>query len=197
MRPIKILKADESNIQKAKDILLDGGIVAHATETCYGFACDMSNQKSIERLFKIKDRPADAPVSALFNNVDDSNKYVKWSPDALALANEHLPGPVTIILPIIDDIKIFPTPKGGTTLGIRVSPHPVALDLTNGLNIPLCTTSANIHRQPNTYSAEEICDQFKNSDNVPDLILDSGKLEKNSPSKVISFIKDSPQVLRS
>ena len=184
---MRILPALEG-IAEALQTLKAGGVVAHATETCYGLACDLRNPEAVAKLFAIKQRPVDQPVSALFVSVDEAKKWVEWNDEAEKLALEYLPGPLTLILPLrkIYIGKIFPLPpapppKGeggdisgsfspspaggrgqgiGETLGVRISSHPLAQNLAKEVGSPLSTTSANIHGQKNPYSAEEIVLQF-------------------------------------
>src|SRR3989344_5458768 len=101
---MKALLANENGIHDAIKILRSGGIVAHATETCYGFACDLKNPAAVRKLFATKRRPANMPVSALFASVAQAHEYLEWNDLAEKLAQEHLPGPLTIIL------KLRPSP---------------------------------------------------------------------------------------
>ncbi len=193
---MQILEESEASIAYAIEILNLGGVVAHATETCYGLACDMTNSDAVEKLFNIKNRPPDQPISALFPTVKASSEWVEWSKEALIYAKGKLPGPLTIILPMKPGKTLFPVPhpKPNPTLGIRVSPHQVAMDLAKEFGKPLSTTSANLTGQPSTYSVEEIENQL--SDNPPDLVIDSGTLENRPSSKVIMFMDGEIKVIR-
>ena len=207
---MKIVPAHE-HIGEALEVLTDGGVIAHATETCYGLACDFSNVKAVERLFKIKQRPDNQPVSALFASIDQAKEYTEWNERAEELAKEYLPGPLTLILTMQEDAPffLFPFPfsqaaegkgKGGVgknlTLGIRISSHPIAQELVVQFGKPISTTSANIHGKPNPYSAEDIAMQFADEEHKPDLILDSGTLPGQAPSKVIDLSGGEEVVLR-
>ncbi|HCI04077.1 MAG: L-threonylcarbamoyladenylate synthase [Candidatus Peribacteraceae bacterium] len=193
---MQTLEESEASIAFAIEILKLGGVVAHATETCYGLACDMTNSDAVEKLFNIKNRPPDQPVSALFSSIKASSEWALWSKEALELAKKELPGPLTIILPMKQDKTLFPIPhpKPNPTLGIRVSPHQVAMSLAKEFGKPLSTTSANLTGQPSTYSVEEIEKQLV--ENPPDLVIDSGPLENKSPSKVVMFINGEVTVVR-
>lgn len=186
---MKVLPSDNNGIGTALSILHGGGIVAHATETCYGFACDLKNPDAVMKLFKIKDRPLDQPVSALFATVSDAQRYVLWNEEAGKLANEHLPGPLTLILPVRPDAprKLHVMMKPATSIGMRVSSNPIAQALIEKFKSPLSTTSANLHGQPNPYSPEDIQKQFAGRRFQPDLILDSGVLRHNPPSTIIDL----------
>lgn len=193
---MQILPPSPQTIAAALSILREGGVVAHATETCYGLACDLTNPDAVWKLFAIKQRPDDQPVSALFPSVEAAKEWVKWSDEAQKLADEFLPGPVTIILPIKTGRKLFPCPNPGLSLGVRVSPYPVARELVEGFDTPISTTSANVHGQPNPYSAEEILRQFSKEKHQPDLIIDSGTLPPNPPSKIIDLTKEGQKIIR-
>ena len=52
-------------IDKAAEALLAGGVVGYPTETFYGLAVDIRNEKAIYRLFSAKRRPATQPVLIL------------------------------------------------------------------------------------------------------------------------------------
>jgi L-threonylcarbamoyladenylate synthase len=185
-------------------VLRQGGIVAHATETCYGFACDLRNPAAVKKLFVLKKRPVDQPVSALFSSMEEAKKFVEWNEKAEELAKKHLPGPLTLILPLRSDapIRIYPTPLGAwssslaASLGIRLSSHPLAQELVTRFSSPLSTTSANIHGLANPYSAEDIAHQFTGQSIQPDLIIDSGSLPPTPPSKVIDLTDDG-RIIRS
>ncbi|MBT3293392.1 threonylcarbamoyl-AMP synthase [Candidatus Peregrinibacteria bacterium] len=182
------------NLSEAIDVIKKGGVIAHATETCYGLACDLTNPEAVKRLFQIKNRPINMPVSGLFESTEQSKQYVIWNEEAEALADKYLPGPITIILPLLS--TLYPTPDGGETLGIRVSDYSEAMELVKEFGVPLTTTSANIHGEPAPYSVKEINEQYEGKDFAPDLILDSGKLTAQPPSTVVDFSKEKMQVLR-
>jgi len=195
---LKVLPPSPQAIEQALEILRAGGVIAHATETCYGLACDLTNPKAVEKLFAIKRRPADQPVSALFSSVEEAKKYAQWNDRAEELAKKHLPGPLTLILPLHSDApeKIYPSQLSiihyplSISIGVRISSHPLAQSLASQYGKPISTTSANIHGQPNTYGAEEIVQQFEHANMRPDLVLDSGILPIVPPSTVINLSSD-------
>lgn len=176
-------------------ILRSGGVIAHATETCYGLACDLTNHESVARLFTVKERPPTLPVSALFASIEAAKEYVEWPPEAEELAHKYLPGPLTLILRFRKDSpkELFTIPSGGETVGMRISSHPLAQTIAAQFDSPLSTTSANLHNQPNPYDLQEIIRQFSSARHQPDLILDSGPLPFAPPSTVIDLSKSGRQ----
>ncbi len=195
---MRILSADGDWLEVALEVIRSGGVVAHATETCYGLACDIGNQQAVARLFRVKRRPENQPVSALFTSISHAQRYVEWPQRAAELAGKYLPGPLTLVLPLLgaEMRRIFPMPKGGKTIGVRISPHPVARMLAEAYGEPLTTTSANIHGEPNPYSVSEILRQFEMVGEQPDVIVDSGVLPQNPPSQVIDLTAEEERILR-
>ena len=179
------------NMTEALEILKQGGIVAHATETCYGLACDLRNADAVQKLFNIKQREFDKPVSALFACWKDATAFVQTSEAVEELALSKLPGPYVFVLNRKEDApsNLHLTADGELypTIGVRVSSHPTAIHLVTAYGSPLSTTSANLAGEPPCYSAEEIRRQFDCSDLKPDLILDDGEIQRNSPSEILDL----------
>jgi len=190
---MKVLAISKEAIAEALQVLKQGGVVAHATETCYGLACDLTNPQAVQRLFVLKQRLLNQPVSALFPSIDEAKRYVEWNERAKELARKFLPGPLTLILLSRRETPhtLFPIPEGAATVGVRVSSHPIAQKLAQCFGKPLSTTSANIHGKPPPYSTEEILSQLS-----PDLVLDSGPLPEAPPSTVVDLTKGSQKILR-
>jgi L-threonylcarbamoyladenylate synthase len=190
---MRILPTTPKAVNEAIRVIRAGGVVCHPTETCYGFACDLTNVDALERLFALKGRPASSPVSALFPSIGGARKYVEWNDEAEELACKYLPGPLTLVLPLLElpdgDAPPIVRLEGQETLGIRISSHPVALELARKTGTPLSTTSANIHNEPPPYSVEDVLAQFGGRKMKPDLILDGGALPKTASSTVV-LVKD-------
>lgn len=197
-----ILPVTNENIADAVQVICAGGIVAHPTETCYGFACDLTNADAVQKLFALKKRPNDQPVSALFASVEVAKRYVEWNEQAEKLARKYLPGPLTLVLPprVGESVKYHLSINGtndiAATIGVRVSSHPVAQRLTGLCNVPLSTTSANVHGRPEPYSVAEIVEQFGAQLLQPDLILNGGVLPRTKPSTVVEVREHEVQVIR-
>lgn len=191
---------------EAIEVLHAGGIVIHATETCYGIACDLTNPDAVKKLFAIKKRPEQQPVSALFSSIESAKLYVDFSDRALELAKKYLPGPLTLVLPAKTDapsqIFVCPPPLSSIpsnpppTIGVRISSHPLAFKIAECFGKPIATTSANIHGEPNPYSMDDLRSAFGSSSVQPDLILDSGTLPLAPPSTVLEVVGDTLKVLR-
>lgn len=196
---MNVIPYSDAAIAQAIQVLRAGGVVAHATETCYGLACDIGNVDAVKKVFAIKQRPESQPISGLFESIDQAKSYVEWNDRAEELAKQYLPGPLTMILPIkrshVGTLHITSsTPERANpqpaTIGVRISSGPIAQTLVEHFGTPISTTSANIHGKPNPYSAEDIQHQFADAPIKPDLVIDSGTLPQNPPSTVMDLTQE-------
>ncbi len=82
----------EQALKRAREVLLQGGLVACPTETFYGLAVDATNEEAIRRLFALKKRAAERPILLLIPSVELLSEYViRIPPVAQQLINEFWP----------------------------------------------------------------------------------------------------------
>lgn len=182
-------------LQHILSILHRGGIIAHATETCYGFACDIFNKRALARLYQIKKMSHKKPVSIMVDNLAMAKKYGVFNKIALQLVRKYWPGPLTIIVKRKKSLPSFLNP-GTKTIGIRCPAHKLSRGLVKKFGSPLTTTSANISGQPSSYSVSAIKKQFQLKKFKPDFILHSGRLKKNPPSIIVDISEGVLKILR-
>ncbi len=178
-------------VEQAVKILKRGGIVVYPTDTAYGLAVDATNSKAVEKLYRLKGRDFNKPTHVIIPNTEWLLKIVKVNTEALILMNKFLPGPLTIVLPLIAKGKSWLKLSAGTkTMGIRYPAHQTSQALVELLKKPITTTSANVSGQDNCYSVAEVQKQFTNRKLQPGFYLDGGKLKKTKPSTIVSVLKD-------
>lgn len=191
---MKIVKPDHAGIKLAVNFLRAGKAVVFPTDTAYGLGVDATNARAVKRLFRIKKRRPQKPVHIVVASLAMAKKYAKFTPRAEKLFRKFLPGKLTLILPLTPALSR--TGRGGSfrilsastgTIGIRMPKNRVALELTKKLGRPITGTSANISSAPTAYSIAQIKRQFGKARLQPDLVLDSGKLEKVQPSTMVQL----------
>lgn len=183
------------NINKAAEIIKNGGLVGVPTETVYGLAADALNGEAVAKIFKAKSRPMDNPLIVHISDFSDIEKYnlVKEIPDkARLLANKFWPGPLTIIMKRTDAIP-NEVSAGLDTVAIRMPSHSIALELIKNAQTPLAAPSANLSGSPSPTSAKYVKQDL---DGKIDAIIDGGESEVGVESTVITLVTDIPRVLR-
>ena len=178
-------------IKKVVQILKDGGVIAYPTDTIYGIGCDIFNKKGIEKIYQIKKREKNKPMSFICADLSDISQYAIVSNYAYRIMKRSLPGPYTFILEAssITPKKIMSKKK---TVGIRIPDHKICLAVVKELGHPLITTSANISTEEELNNPDDIEDKLGSS---LDLIIDEGPLI-SEPSTIVDLTGDSPIILR-
>jgi len=172
------------NIRTAAQALLSGGIVAFPTETVYGLGVCADNERAIDSLYSVKQRPRDKKLSIMIAEPDDVTKHIKHIPPiARRLISSFWPGPLTIVFDLQDN----------RTVGIRNSSHHVVRDLLNAAGISIVSTSANISGRSPAIDAQQVISSF--SDKV-DVVLDDGPAEAGKPSTVIKIVDNTFEIIR-
>jgi L-threonylcarbamoyladenylate synthase len=193
IRTIDPLAPDPSVILAAADIIRAGGVIVFPTRNLYGLGADAFNADAVVRVFRIKRRPPDNPVSILIRSRADVDGLVAHIPAAARkLMDRFWPGRMTIVFAARPEVP--PALTAGTgKIGIRVPQHPAAVALTAALDRPITGTSANLSGMPGVHRISDLPEAIiKNVD----LVLDAGDLKIGIGSTVVDVTIDPPQVLR-
>jgi tRNA threonylcarbamoyl adenosine modification protein (Sua5/YciO/YrdC/YwlC family) len=178
-------------INKAVEVLKEGGVIIYPTDTIYGFGCDIYNREALERIYMIKNETSTKLYSFVCPDLKDIAKYAKVSDFAYKTMKKLLPGPYTFVLPAAKDVpkKLWTKRK---TVGIRIPDNPITITLAKELGHPILSTSVT-NRLGETYvNPDEIKHVFFNQ---VDLMLAMGPLE-GKPSSIVDLSGDEPQILR-
>jgi L-threonylcarbamoyladenylate synthase len=191
--PVDSEENRKAALKKAKQVLLAGGVVAFPTESFYGLAVDIQNDKAIEKLFSLKQRDKNNPILILLPEKEALKKYVADIPEkAIKLIDAFWPGGLTLVLNA--GSSILPILTADTSkIGVRFSSHPLATDLARSIERPITGTSSNISGRPPCIRADEVYDSFGES---IDLIIDNGPTAGGKGSTILDVTVDPCVVLR-
>jgi tRNA threonylcarbamoyl adenosine modification protein (Sua5/YciO/YrdC/YwlC family) len=189
MSETKIVRIDpkqvkEEHIREAAHILKSGGLVIIPTETVYGIAANMLNQKAVDRLYEIKKRPKDKPFSVHIAKKDKVEDFARSIPiSAYKLMDKFWPGPLTLILKAI---------KGGG-VGLRMPDNEIALRVISEAHDPIICPSSNLSGEPAPVDFEGA---IKDLDGLVDFAIDAGETKLGLESSVVDLTGDQPVFLR-
>ncbi len=191
-----ILKENDINsVKQSTKILKNGGIIAFATDTVYGLACDALNNEALERLYKLKNRKLSNPIAIFVESLEIAQEFVEFNKKSIEIANNFMPGALTLVLKKRENnfsSQISRLLSNDSYIGIRIPNHKFSLELLKSFNGILAVTSANISNQVCAKNVDQIKDYFKND---LDLIIDGGELN-NKASTVVRIIDDKVEILR-
>ncbi len=180
-------------ISKAARVINNGGIVSFPTRYLYGLGANALNADAVDRVFAIKQRPYNKPLSVLISRQEDLALLVHNVPQAaLRIMERFWPGDITIVFEA--NATLPPNLTAGTgKIGVRLPQHPVAVALTNAVQTPITATSANLTGRGGCSRVSDL--DLLVADKL-DLILDAGPLEGGTGTTVIDVTIDVPKILR-
>ncbi len=169
-----------NQIEKAVKILKIGGIVAYPTETVYGVGANIFDESAVRRVFEIKRRPINKPISVAVASFEMLEKVACVSLENRKIIDELLPGPVTIILPKKEIISSLLS--GGTDLiGIRFPENKRARKIIEKARFPITSTSGN-------FSGEKEITEMKDITLNVDFVV-HGECKYKKPSTVLDLVE--------
>ncbi|MBT3311524.1 MAG: threonylcarbamoyl-AMP synthase [Desulfobacterales bacterium] len=180
-------------INKAAQIIINGGIVAFPTMSLYGLAADAFNKDAVGRIFEIKNRPGEKPILVLIKDRGDlSDLVTDIPPAAVTIMDKLWPGEITLVFKAKNTLPENLT-AGSGKIGIRIPIHNVASALVKAVGRPVTGTSANLSSGIGCSQISEMNPIIKS--NV-DFSLDAGPLKGGKGSTVIDVTVDPPRILR-
>ena len=172
------------DIEKAKQILQKGGLVAIPTETVYGLAVNALDKDAVLKIFEAKNRPHFDPLIIHTNSIEKIKHWVQDIPSwAQQLADAFWPGPLTLLLPKKDSIPDLVT-SGLPQVAVRIPNHTLSLKLLQALDFPLAAPSANPFGYVSPTTATHVATQLQNK---VAYILDGGTCDVGIESTIIGF----------
>jgi len=186
----KTIKIDPKNpdlalIAKAAKIIKDGGLVAFPTETVYGLGASYFDKKAVERIYKIKKRPKNKPLSLHVDDFGVLNELnCDVTPQAGQVISRFWPGPLTIILKSKDNQK---------GVGFRMPRNRIARFLIKRSGVPIVAPSANLSGNKPPRNAGDV---KRDLDGKIDMIIDAGEVELGVESTVLDLSGAKSKILR-
>lgn len=168
------------DLNRAVDAIRSGGTVIYPTETCYGLGGDATDPDVADRIYELKDRPQDKPLTCVVSDLEMAERYGHLDDRERRLVRELMPGPVTLVVDRKDSYPAETNPD----LAFRVPDSEVAQELPRRSGVPVIATSANISGQPSSYTVGDIDPGLR--DGV-DAIIDAGRLEQRPGSTIVDL----------
>lgn len=177
-------RPEPARIKKAALVLKGGGLVAFPTETVYGLGANLFDKKAIEKVYEIKSRPRNKPLTVHIADRVAVKKMDCRIPSAAGrLMDRYWPGPLTIIL----------KDRRGKKIGFRMPDNKVAFLLIKRAGVPVVAPSANISGDKPPVSAKDV---LRGLGGDIDVVIDGGKTRIGVESTVVDMTGRTPRILR-
>ena len=182
-------------IEQVVQVLRKGGLIIYPTDTVYGLGCDITNQKAIEAICRIRNiKPEKANFSFICYDLSHISDYIKPIDNTtFRVLKKALPGPFTFIFNANHNVpKLLSSNK--KTVGIRVPDNDIAREIVKTLGNPILSTSIKDDDEIIEYSTdpELIYEKYQNQ---VDMVIDGGYGE-NIPSTVVDCTNGEFEIVR-
>ena len=175
--------------ERVASVVMRGGTVVFPTDTVYGLGCDPANEDAVARVYALKGRSSEKPLSLHIGSVEEFLEYAYGDVAAERLARALLPGPLTIVVRRPSFVAQWVAP-GRATIGLRVPEHALCLAILDRCG-PLAATSANASGSPAYVGTGDV-----SALPAANLRVDDGATPLRVESTVIDISGDEPRLVR-
>lgn len=186
---------DPRRVRQIVEVLRNGGVIIYPTDTVYGMGCDITNQKAVEKICRIKGiNPKKHNFSFVCADLSNISQYTRViTKPVFKMMKKGLPGPFTFILEASSQVpKILHSNK--KTVGIRVPNHGIPRAIVEELGQPILSTSIRDEDEIIEYSTDpELI--FEKYQGLVDVVIDGG-YGSNMPSTILDCTGDEVVVVR-
>ena len=187
----QLLKTSTGSIQRAANIVREGGLVIYPTDTVYGLGCDPFNENAVVRLARVKQRTKEN-LPVLVSNLEKARILGNFNESLELPMKRFWPGPLTIVVPCKLSLP-YRVIGRDRMIGLRIPGRKDTLDLVSKSGGFLVGTSANISGMPSLRNADSALTAF---DGKVDVILDGGSSATHIESTVVRQLDHGIQLLR-
>lgn len=142
-------------------VMEQGGLILYPTDTIWGIGCDATNEKAVEKIYKLKKRDDKKSMIIL---VADEKDILNYAEDPGKKIFDYLSStekPTTVIYERAKNIASNIINSDGTT-AIRIVKDIFCKHLIDQFRKPIVSTSANISGEPFPKNFNEISSAIKN-----------------------------------
>lgn len=181
-------------IAAAAALIREGQPVAVPTETVYGLAADATDARAVARVYEAKGRPSFNPLIVHVPDLAAATRLGVFSDAARALAGQHWPGPLTLVVPLAEGSPVASLVTAGLpTIALRVPAHPAMRALLEASDRPLAAPSANASGRISPTRAAHV---LASLDGRIELVIDGGSCAHGLESTIVAFTGGPPRLLR-
>ncbi len=186
---------NQRDVRKIVEVLRGGGVIIYPTDTVYGLGCDITNNKAVDKVARIKGIKIEkANFSFICSDLSHLSDYTKpISNSVFKLMKKNLPGPFTFILEANNNVPRYFKGKK-KTVGIRVPDNNIIHEIVKELGNPILSTSIYDEDEIIEYTTdpELIYEKYKD---IADIVIDGGYGEL-IPSTIVDCSQDELVILR-
>ena len=151
----------ERDITECLEVLKEGGLILYPTDTIWGIGCDATNEKAVDKIYKLKKRSDEKAMIVLVADERDIMQHVAAPDLSLFDYLEKTTKPTTVVYAGALGFAENLTGKDGS-IAIRICKDEFCRHLLKRFKKPIVSTSANISGMSPPKTFKEISDKIKN-----------------------------------
>lgn len=183
-------RAQKRLIQRAVQIIDQGGLIVYPTDSCYALGCHIGDKHAMQRIRRIRQVDEKHHFTLVCR---DLSTYAMVDNSAYRLMKRCTPGPYTFLLKATHEVpRRLLSPKR-RTIGLRVPEHAVALQLCEELGGPLMSSTLILPGEMEPMSDPQTMRECL--EHVVDLVIDGGYCGVQATT-VINLTTESPTIER-
>lgn len=183
-------KYSSDQTMEAARRLRDQAILLLPTDTVYGVGVLYGDLDDLHRLKHIKHRPETKPVPFMVSSLEMMEQIAELNPTARAVAENFLPGALTLILKRRPDVDPAYT-NGMDTIAVRIPDAPAILRLIDQAGSPLLVSSANVSGEPAALNTDQAMQALPQADGILE-----GICSAQQASTIVDCTSEDLKVLR-
>lgn len=180
-------------LRLAADCLLDGGVIAYPTDSCYALGCAIGAKAAMERIQRIRQTGKRHFFTVICRDLSEISRFARVENWQYRLLKAFTPGPYTFVLRATREVPRRLLEPKRRTVGIRLPDHPVVRALLAELAEPLMSTTLLLPGDDVPLTDGREIEQRVG--HAVDLILDAGNCGLE-PSTIVDLSGDAPVLLR-
>ncbi len=180
-------------IQRAVEIIRNGGIIIYPTDSAYALACHLDDKPALDRIRRIRQLDDKHNFTLVCKDLKQVSNFSKINNDAFRLIKSITPDAFTFILEATKEVpRRLQHPKK-KTIGVCIPKNAIAQKLAEELGEPLMTTTLIV--PPDTTALSDPYDIRERLDDAVDLIIDGGIVEYR-PTTIINCTENTCVIVR-
>lgn len=128
-------------IRQAAAILREGGVIAYPTDSGYALGCKIGDAEAARRIRRIRGVGDDHLLTLMLNDLSEVGRFARLDNWQFRIVRRGTPGGFTFVLPATREVPRRLQHPRRSTVGLRVSEHPVVRALLTELSEPLLSST--------------------------------------------------------
>lgn len=191
---LKEEQIDDVAIIEISTALREGKLVVFPTDTVYGIGTNAYDNDACERIYEVKERPKNKPLTVLISDINMLKEIVDYiTPIEQKLIDDFWPESLTIKFKKKKSVLPNVVSAGDEYVRVRLINEGLLYKLIKTSGVPIVAPSANLSGNPTGTKIENIINELGGK---VDYILDCGDIENDAVSTIVQVVDEKVFVIR-